>query len=413
MKKTILIIYFIVNTLMTIGQEAITIQGTVINNTITDFWKGEVIPRNSPMKLIYRNNSITALNASGYLLQAGDEMVSASVNFLDGQIITGNKFIWNGTDRKSITHGVFTGYNIDVQIKYNFLEKVPMGIIRKSNGMTNNSGGVAYNIIKNPLVGIVVKGMNGVCIFNNTIYSSKSESEAYRGLVEIYSNDNPVSASTGTIIKNNIFYTLNPIINIALEDIACVENFESDYNVFWCENGTPKFNYLGQTKTFAQWQELGYDMHSVVINPKFADTLNLVPKARLDYGINIGVEWQTGLSTTATWGITDPEKTDQNAKWQVGAYVYSSNMGIHEQSNNTIKLFPNPVHDGILNIRLNNQTYKQAHLSIFDFSGKSILRKHFFNTNSFSVDLSTYPSAQYLVQIHTADYMFSEIIIKR
>ena len=398
---------------MTIGQEAITIQGTVINNTITDFWKGEVIPRNSPMKLIYRNNSITAVNASGYLLQSGDEMVSASVNFLDGQIITGNKFIWNGTDRKSITHGVFTGYNIDVQIKYNFLEKVPMGIIRKSNGMTNSSGGVAYNIIKNPLVGIVVKGMNGVCIFNNTIYSSKSESEAYRGLVEIYSNDNPVSASTGTIIKNNIFYTLNPIINIALEDIACVEKFESDYNVFWCENGTPKFNYLGQTKTFAQWQELGYDMHSVVINPKFADTLNLVPKARLDYGINIGVEWQTGLSTTATWGITDPEKTDQNAKWQVGAYVYSSNMGIHEPSNNTIKLFPNPVHDGILNIRLNNQTYKQAHLSIFDFSGKSILRKHFFNTNSFSVDLSTYPSAQYLVQIHTTDYMFSEIIIKR
>ena len=337
---------------MTIGQEAITIQGTVINNTITDFWKGEVIPRNSPMKLIYRNNSITAVNASGYLLQSGDEMVSASVNFLDGQIITGNKFIWNGTDRKSITHGVFTGYNIDVQIKYNFLEKVPMGIIRKSNGMTNSSGGVAYNIIKNPLVGIVVKGMNGVCIFNNTIYSSKSESEAYRGLVEIYSNDNPVSASTGTIIKNNIFYTLNPIINIALEDIACVEKFESDYNVFWCENGTPKFNYLGQTKTFAQWQELGYDMHSVVINPKFADTLNLVPKARLDYGINIGVEWQTGLSTTATWGITDPEKTDQNAKWQVGAYVYSSNMGIPEQSNNTIKLFPNPVIDGILNITL-------------------------------------------------------------
>ena len=47
------------------------------------------------------------------MLQAGDENPSGSNNNLDGEIISGNKFTWNGTDPTSITHGVFTGYNIN------------------------------------------------------------------------------------------------------------------------------------------------------------------------------------------------------------------------------------------------------------------------------------------------------------
>ena len=108
---------------------------------------------------------------------------------LTGQLITGNKFIWSGTDMTSITHGLFTGHNINVVIKYNYLDHVPMGIIRKSaTNMINTTGGVAYNIVKNPNVGIVVKGMTGVCIYNNTLYQDRTTSETGRGLIDIYSN---------------------------------------------------------------------------------------------------------------------------------------------------------------------------------------------------------------------------------
>ena len=118
-----------------------------------------------PVNLIYRNNSITSVNASTYQLQAGDEDVLPSNNNLKGEVITGNRLTWNGTDVTSITHGIFTGYNINATIVYNYLDKVPMAIIRKSNGMTNTAGAVAYNIIKNPIAtAIVVKGMNGVNI---------------------------------------------------------------------------------------------------------------------------------------------------------------------------------------------------------------------------------------------------------
>src|SRR5665647_2665105 len=130
-------------------------------------WLGINISRTVPTAFTYRNNSITSVNSDGYMLQAGDESPASSNYNLDGEIISGNRFTWNGTDMASITHGIFTGYNKNAIIKYNYLDKVPMSIIRKSNGMTNTSGGVAYNIVNNPpATAVVVKGMNNVMVLS-------------------------------------------------------------------------------------------------------------------------------------------------------------------------------------------------------------------------------------------------------
>jgi hypothetical protein len=51
------------------------------------------------------------------MLQAGDESPGSNNNNLDGAVLTGNTFTWNGTDMTSITHGVFTGHNINVVVK--------------------------------------------------------------------------------------------------------------------------------------------------------------------------------------------------------------------------------------------------------------------------------------------------------
>jgi hypothetical protein len=100
-------------------------------------------------------------------------------------------------------------------------------------------------------------------------------------------------------------------------------NFESDYNVFYCESGSPVFAVDGVSKTFSQWQAMGYDQHSVVINPNFINTTSFVPSARLDYGTDLGTTWQTGLSTSADWSAgTAPATTEQNGKWQAGAIIY-------------------------------------------------------------------------------------------
>ncbi len=328
MKSLFLLILVCLSHGFIFAQTILTIEGTSIENTLDGTWSGVNIQRSVATIFTYQNNSITSVNTAGYMLQAGDETPGSKNNNLEGEVITGNKFTWNGTDMTSITHGVFTGYNINAIIKYNYLDKVPMSIIRKSNGMTDVSGVVAYNIIKSPNVGVVIKGMNGVKIYNNTFYQDRTTSETYRGLIDIYENDDvsPAGSAVGTKIKNNIFYIKHKTANINIINNSCLTDFESDYNIFYCEEGTPVFVINGVHYTFNQWQSLGYDKHSVVVNPNFIDFVDFVPSARLDYGTSLGDELKAGLSVGAIWGKTDPAIANQNGSWQVGARLFAAKV---------------------------------------------------------------------------------------
>jgi len=317
--------------------------GTVIEcetytNSNTGTWDGVNISRSSPIVFTFRNNSITSVNSQGYQLQAGDEGPGPTNNNLDGEVITGNQFIWNGTDVAStITHALFVGYNINCVIKYNYLYRGPTAMVLKSNGMTYTSGGVAYNIInRTGCLGIAVKGMDGVKIYNNTLYTdevvwtSNDQPGMASGLIDVFENDAQSVPSTNTTIRNNIFYTKHQVRNILIEDSGSLEGFSSDYNVFYCEDGDPMFGYPGEDDiTFAQWQAHGYDLNSVVLNPNFKNFTDFVPGYRLDYGIDLGDEWKTGLSTSATWDecvtpLTEDQNgtVERNGRWQVGARIY-------------------------------------------------------------------------------------------
>jgi hypothetical protein len=104
---------------------------------------------------------------------------------------------------------------------------------------------------------------------------------------------------------------------------GCLADFESDYNIYWCEAGEPVFNIGGEIVTWTEWRNRGYDAHSRILNPDFINTTDFVPAVRLDYGKDLGTEWKTGLSTSARWIVgSSPEATDQNGTWQVGARLY-------------------------------------------------------------------------------------------
>ena len=326
---SITIIIFLIS-----AQITLLIEGTTTVNAVIGDWQGISIARSSPTRLIFRNNSITSSNSSGYMLHAGDELAGTENNNLDGQVITGNKFLWSGINAKSNTHALFTGYNINASIKYNYLDKVPSGIQMKSNGMSNTDGGVAYNIVNNPGQSCVpVKGMKNVKIYNNVFYSDKlfyknDSVGVWRGLIDIHSNTDEgqnasASNSAGTKIKNNIFYTVHKVYNIAIYDSVDLPGFESDYNIFYCETGSPVFNYLGRYLTFLQWRAKGFDIHSKIINPKFKDLIDFVPEEPLYYGTDLGETWQEGLSISAKWiPGSSPSTTQQNGIWQIGARIY-------------------------------------------------------------------------------------------
>jgi len=105
-------------------------------------------------------------------------------------------------------------------------------------------------------------------------------------------------------------------------DTESLTGLQSDYNIYYCETGSPRFKVAGSLKTFEEWQAMGYDTHSRVVNPNFKDFVSFVPSARLNYGTNLGTAWAEGLSVNAKWGTTDPEKATQNGTWQVGAIIY-------------------------------------------------------------------------------------------
>jgi hypothetical protein len=346
MKKRAVIISVlsIVILLLISAQLKLIIEGTSTFNTETGNWDGLNIARSSPTKFIFRNNLITSSNSSGYMLHAGDEQAGVENNNLDGQSVTGNRFLWIGKSQKSNTHALFTGYNINATIRYNYLEKVPSGIQMKANGMSNTSGGIAYNIVNRPgQAAIPVKGMKNVKIYNNVFFSDqifyKNDSVGvWRGLIDIYANTDEgqnvaVSNSSGTKIKNNIFYTVHKVYNIAIYDSADLAGFESDYNIFYCEAGPPIFSYLGKYLNFVQWQALGFDTHSRVLNPKFIDKINFVPSEPLPYGIDLGESWQDGLSAAAKWKQgSPPALSRQKGNWQVGAIVLDNKTPVNEKN---------------------------------------------------------------------------------
>ena len=303
----------------------LTIEGQNYINTETGLWWGVEIPRVLPTALTFRNNSITSVNSQNYMLLAGDEEPLATNNNLDGSVITGNKITWNGTTNNGL-EAFQLGYNINQLVAYNYFDKTPYAVVFKSGNtsgnMTNTSGGFAWNIVKNSNIGVRIKGINGLQIYNNTFYDDMHNT--LPGF--IYSTSNPTNGnmpSTGTKIKNNIFYLKynGTFIHIEPGDES---GFECDYNIYYCEGGSPNFVYKGATKTWAQWQALGYDTHSQMINPNFIDTIQFVPTVRINNGTNLGSVWQSGLSTATDWIVgTSPSTTNQNGSWQVGAHIYA------------------------------------------------------------------------------------------
>lgn len=126
------------------------------------------------------------------------------------------------------------------------------------------------------------EGSTGIVMENNLVYACKSSA-----FHQHYGKDN--------LIRNNIFYNQirsqleaskveqhigfrfsNNIIYYNQGDLAGIRwdkcNFFSDYNAYW--DTRKKDIKVGKLK-FKEWQKSGKDVHSVLMDPKFADPAHL------------------------------------------------------------------------------------------------------------------------------------------
>jgi hypothetical protein len=78
-------------------------------------------------------------------------------------------------------------------------------------------------------------------------------------------------------------------------------------------------------------------------------------------------------------------------------------MGMH--------IYPNPVPNGQLNVNLDEGISEQFDLLILDISGKSVLKLHYEQTKTISLNLSAYPKGMYSLQIRSVNFRKSEKFI--
>jgi hypothetical protein len=186
-------------------------------------------------------------------------------------------------------------------------------------------------------------------------------------------------------------------------DAASLEGFQSDYNVFYCESGSPRFSAGGVIKTFEEWQAMGYDVHSVVINPEFNNFTDFVPANRLDYGTDLGTDLSEGLAIDAVWGTADPKTARQNGKWQAGARIFASETNdTIELPQNVTLIYPNPAY-GSFYILMTDEDHAYDFLRIYDSHGRVVqtLPLGFDRVNL--VNLPGIPTGIYTVSLESKD----------
>lgn len=365
--KKLLLIFFVFWSTLSHSQVQLTIENV---DTILTNRTGYDIPRSTPTNLIFRKNSLNKTTTGGYILRCGDDSPVGNNNNLDGAIIGGNSL--RGATGGG-THGMMLGFNVDYDVKHNIVSGSDYGmVIEGDTGMVYSSGGISYNIIaSNRNFGILLFGPDRVRIYNNTFYSDRPRSSL--GILEIKTNSQHGYdiETSGTDVKNNIFYAKNDVIMIAFDDQS-LSTLECDYNLYYSESGSPVFRNAteGVNYSWNEWRALGFDTHSLVLNPEFKDTQTFVPTIRLDFGTNLGSDYSQGLAPTAEWVAGKyPDTFPQNTNWQVGAIIVDS-----MEFDQRVHLFPNP-NDGSFSIIVDGFGLSEMlDVSLFSADGKYIYK---------------------------------------
>jgi hypothetical protein len=344
MRKLFIILLFIISARVG-AQIDLTVEG--IDYTMASH-NGYEIARSSLTNLIFRYSRITSNYDDGFLLMAGDNDYNASTSYkLPGAQIYGNRFIGTNTYPSGSLHALMVGYNANYDIHHNYISAYDYGITNEGGypdhtSTINTTGGIYYNIFKNNLYNIVNKGHDGTRIYNNTFYTTFNEQGQFIGVKQSDTGGftEPYPSSKNTKIKNNIFYYSGSFsqfhairIGETGDDTAAemdTVGLEIDYNVYYYTNTTgnkPFFGFNGATLTWEQWRALGYDEHSVILDPQFIDLVDFVPASKdlIDIGVDLGSEFEYGLSVNSEWVVgSSPELELQGSVWQVGARIYES-----------------------------------------------------------------------------------------
>ncbi len=378
------------------------------------------VPRKEPVQLTIKRSFFRFDDSRFFILEAGDNTDdNTTKNNLDGAMIIGNKFVWtaDNDDQASTQHSLMLGNNINYTIRHNYFDRLRYTSVFKNPGeeaMEWTDGAHAYNIHKNTRA-LIIKGMSGVRIYNNTFYA-KDLSPLYHISIEENTGSEPAVPATKIKIKNNIFYQDASIPAFRIRQKSGLEGLECDYNIYYCENREdkqPYFEIEGENISWDEWRALGFDKHSIIMDPIFTDTESFVPVERLNFGVDLGSDHATGLATTTTWELGKyPDTAEQNGEWQVGAVLYGVNTLIsnHESTNpseqsNLVITYPNPS-TGVFTVELSKALADITNpITITSLDGKIVYNEIIPKGEySIKIDLSNVSPGFYILSSENSNF---------
>jgi hypothetical protein len=276
-----------------------------------------------------------------------------------------NHYQEDGIDLK-VTYARFMTSRTYTVIRYNLIygHRASCGAIpgytidNTGSGITVHFGArdvkVYGNIVTDNIYGIwcATQGLGStqnVHIYNNLIYENDLFGiEASQGFVQdlfIYGNviamnggdgatpDDDLktgivlSAGTGIVVKNNIFYDNCPASlgdKSQFKSTVATTDTTLDYNAYCVLSGTMKCAYDGSDKTFGQLQAAGIEAHGFESDPRFVsyaykDFHLQATSPCIDAGANLGEPYNLDFN--------EDDQDDYGDAWDIGAFVYPAVTG--------------------------------------------------------------------------------------
>jgi hypothetical protein len=299
-------------------------------------------------------NNVTIDDCKVYMWNRGGTVTEDAISLFDGNNTHGNNFIvrdtiiegdiaWGvntnngrngielgGGDNHIIERNDISGcdHGIKLQslvagwtIRYNFIHEIGDDGFEITN--VDSSTGIIHNNILYRVsdqffgVNLAVAGSIGR-IYNNTCYESLNEAISLTG-----------PDGTTAIIKNNIFgITQNPsqrfYVILDVGSTIDITDFDIDYNVYYDYVDSPGTDVFAKFQSgnisFTQWQALGLDANSQVVNPELYnpdDSPTKVSNFNIEFTTSPAVDAGVDVSLTEDFiGTTIPQRDVPD----IGAY---------------------------------------------------------------------------------------------
>jgi parallel beta-helix repeat protein len=263
---------------------------------------------NSGDRPIVRNNE--CFGNAGCGIQLNADVSQGGDGIISNAVIEGNILHDNGTGGGSAVN----------------LDGVQNSVIYNNLIYNNHATGIALFMIDG------AEGSKNNKVFNNTVINPVDA--RWTMLVN--------SGSTGDTLYNNIFINHHSFRGSISVDQSSVQNFFSDYNIVVDRLSSDD----GESNmSLADWQKLGYDIHSEIAVPEDQLFVNSSSDFHLLAGSQ-AVDAGTGLVSTVLTNDIENVLRPQGNGFDIGAYEYAGATGIsHEQKIKGFELFqnfPNP-----------------------------------------------------------------------